>query len=188
MFLHQIAITSETGVGSSALLTALQKRNRHHEYRWESGGEIFRRMGRERGMEVGQFAAHCRAHPKEGNDKKLDAIIIEMAKVDWLVCESRLAHIDMPEAFKILLVCDIELRIDRRHRDQPHLTRAQVARGIYDRDHDDRIRYEALYPGCMWEPCKFDLVLDTGKDGGPDELADKVVLAHYHWAESFRVA
>lgn len=183
MFKHQISITSHSGVGSSSLLKALKIKLADTHYRWSSGGELFRKRGYELGMTVEEFAEYNRLHPEEGHDKWIDDTTIKMAEEDWLVYESRLSHFFMPYAFKVLLECSIDTRVGRRQKDFPHMTHAKVKKLIEERDKNDNVRYEKLYPGCIWKKDKYDLVLST-EIMSPQELADLLINEYKKWQEN----
>lgn len=176
-FLHQIAITSETGVGSSSLLKALQKMLEDQPYRWVSGGSLMRQKAAELDMSIERFAEYNRLHPEEGHDHWCDSTIQKMAEEDWLICESRLAHFFLPHALKVLLTCPLGVRAFRRARDL-HKPLHEVVRAIVDRDRNDRERYAVLYPGCLWKHSQFDLVLDTDLHGTPDQIAERLLRIH----------
>ena len=179
-FQNQISITSLTGTGSTSLFKVLQEKLKGEPYRWFSGGELFRARGAELGMSVGQFAAHCLEHPEEEHDRWVDETIQNHAQADWMICESRRAHFSMPHAFKVLLECHIVMRAMRRHRDQKHLSLLQVRREIEERDRNDIRRYASLYPGCLWESKRFDLIIDTA-EGEPPQLAEILLSQHERW-------
>lgn len=185
-FEHQISITSLTGAGSSSLLTALKSRLRGEPYRWFSGGQLFRELAAKCGMTVEQFTAYCRDHPEGDHDRKLDNQIRDHAKADYMVCEGRLPHFFMPYAYKVILICTLGTRAVRRHRDRPESTLRQVLEEIKLRDRNDRERYALIYPGCIWRPSQFDLIIssddvENGGCGTPNVLADLLVQSHENW-------
>jgi cytidylate kinase len=176
-FLHQISITSKTGVGSTTLFSELKKRFDAFPYRWVSGGSLMRARAAELGMNIGQFAAHNRVHPEEGHDRWCDDTIAHFAEHDWVICESRLSHVFMPGAFKVLLVCDPEIRAERQRAISRSKSLKQIREEIENRDRDDDARYVELYPDCLWGQEDFDLVMNTGVLSLAREM--EALLNHY---------
>ncbi len=180
MFKYQISITSQTGVGKSSLFKVLKNKLVDSRYRWVSAGGLFRGKASELGMTVEQFAEYNRLHPEKGYDKWVDDTITKMAESDWMICESRLSHFFMPRAFKVLLKCDINTRAERRQKDFPDKSLEEICQAIEERDKNDNARYEKLYPGCLWEGEKFDLVLNT-EVMSPEVLASQLVSEYELW-------
>lgn len=179
-FEHQISITSQTGVGSSSLLKVLREKLGNQPYRFVSGGSLMRERAKSLGMTIDEFALYNREHPEEGHDLWCDQMIAHMAESDWMICESRLSHHFMPGAFKVLLECSIGIRARRRHADQPDRAFQEVLSEMKERDKNDNLRYELLYPGCIWSPKKFDLRLNT-EGTLPSKLADYLLEEHEKW-------
>ncbi len=176
-FPHQISITSKTGAGGTTLLNGLKAHYEKYPYRWVSGGSIMRAFGETRGMQIEEFTTYLRQNPDEGVDIKLDAMTAHFAEQDWVGCESRLSHVFMPGALKVLLVCPLPARAIRCHGRHPNLTVDEVRDKISQRDEDDEVRYSRLYPGCLWPESDFDLVIDTG--GEPVEETLRRVIERY---------
>jgi cytidylate kinase len=179
-FAHQISITSKTAAGKTSLVRELRKLLPGDSYRWVSGGSIMRERAAQFGMSIEEFAAHNRLHPEEGHDKWLDGHIATLAEEDGMVCDGRLVHFFMPGAFKVWIECDLATRAGRRHKDESHKEYWRVEREIEKRDQDDEERYTKLYPGCIWQPQQFDLVLDS-RSCFPDMLARRLVREHADW-------
>ena len=176
-FQHQLSITGATGVGTTSLVKALKKRlPGPYPYRWISAGQFMRERADQLGMTIDQLAKHNRDHPEEGHDRWCDNRVAAFAQTDWLVCESRLSHFFLPKAFKVLLLCSLDLRAQRRQRDFPHRSLDDVREEIRVRDDNDNARYVQIYgEDCLWGREKFDLVLHTSSyttDWLADELLD----------------
>lgn len=187
MFEHQISITSQTGVGSTSLFKALKVKLEGQPYLWVSGGSLMRERAEQCGFgkDINAFTRHVLEHPEEGHDEWLDRRIAELAQNDWMICESRLSHFFMPEAFKVLLECDSTIRAERRQKDESDKTVEQVLRGIEERDENDKARYTTLYPGCIWEKDQYDLVLST-ELLFPQEVAELLLREHARWVKRFQ--
>ena len=173
-----ITITSATGVGSSSTLKALQARL-GMPWRFVSGGALMRTFAKQRGMTIDEFAAHNRAHPEEGWDRKLDDMLAGFGRQNFTVIESRLAHSFVPHRVHLLLSCDPAIRTHRRMRDTGEDFETTLAR-ILRRDDDDDGRYAKLYPGCLWPVADFDVVLDTAKYA-VDDVCLQICEAHSTW-------
>ena len=164
-------------------MNAMKELLQDQPYRWISAGVLMRQRGVELGMpNINVFAEYNRLHPEEGHDRWCDDAIARLAQEDWMICESRLSHYFMPGAFKVLLFCDVETRAARRQGDLPGQTLGSVLREIRERDNNDDKRYAKLYPGCLWEPGKFDAVYNTESLSSQD-IARNLIFAHAHWSE-----
>jgi cytidylate kinase len=181
-FSRQISITSLTAAGKTTLVRELRKLLGEEPYRWISAGGLMRERAEAHGMTMEEFARHMKLHPEEGHDQWLDGRIAELAGEDGMVSDGRLVHYFMPGAFKVWVECGFETRATRRHRQNPDKPFWQVVREVGDRDHDDEERYRKLYPGCIWKPQQFDLVLDS-EHAAPHLLAARLVREHGRWLE-----
>ncbi len=162
-FRHQASITSLSGCGSSALLTALKREFEKAPYRFPSGGDIMRAVAAKRGVPIEILAEQNREHPEWGIDNEMDQMLNIFATQDFVICEGRLPHILMPGAFKVLLVCPRE-ECARRIAIRDGISEEESMRRVTKRDlKDDSPRYKRLYGDkCLWEDCVgFDLVIDT---------------------------
>lgn len=184
-----ITITSETGVGSTALFTELKEKF-HEDPRKQfvSAGEIFRRFGKEKGIEdVNVFSKYVTDHPEEKYDERLDAEMLFRGKRNHTFLEGRVVHL-IPGAFRVLLTCSVWVRAERRHKEYPDLTIQEVAELIMARDRTNKERYDRLYPGWEWEESDYDLVVPT--DAGhslPGEVR-LIYNAHEEWLTKMTLA
>lgn len=181
-FSGQIAITAKTGDGSSTLIENLKGLMRDMPYRWVSGGALMRAQAAgHNNMAIEGWAAHCRKHPEEGHDRRLDQMIRILAEHNWVICEGRLPQVFMPRAFKVRYWCAHNERIHRRvKQNEGRLSYAKVEADIVDRDNNDDVRYEILYPGCLWPNSDYDLFVDNTKIT-PKEAAERIVNEHRKW-------
>lgn len=188
---HVITITSQTAVGSSTTLKQLQQK-RPMTWRYLSGGDIMRAFAEQKRMTIEDFAAHNRAHPEEGWDKKCDDTIREFGRQNYTIIEGRLPHAFVPHAFHVELWCDLEVRASRRWEDlkkkppegiPPSFDR--VCALIRQRDEDDRRRYDELYPGWAWQLHDYDLRLNTGILS-PEEVCREIMQGHESWRDWYK--
>jgi len=132
-------------------------------------------------MPIEDFAAHCRNHPEEEHDSRLDRTIGLLAEHNWMICEGRLPHVFMTGAFKVRLKCDLRDRVTRRFKqNEGKLTYTAVETAIVERDKNDDARYETLYPGCLWPDSHYDCVINNAQLT-PEEAANAVVERHKAW-------
>ena len=181
-FKHQIAITGKTGVGSSTTLKNLKATMGTSRWRFVSGGDIMREFAKRLDMTIEEFARMNREHPDRGYDRQCDQMLGDIGRKDNVIVEGRLPHIWVLTAFKVCLVCPIDVRTTRRLKDFPDRSRDEVADLITKRDADDDARYELLYPGCLWPGSDFDLVIDTS-EMIPELVTEKILTTHARWVE-----
>lgn len=180
-----ITITSETGVGSSSTIQSIKKEledRKETVIRYVSGGGIMRAFARSKGMTIEQFAEHNLLYPEEGWDKKCDEAIAAYGRQNHTVIEGRLPHVFAPHGFHVLLECDAHIRAQRRHGhpDYAAMTLQDVEHIILKRDADDRDRYDELYPGSLWLPGHYDLMLSTSIYQSVN-IAKLILEGHAHW-------
>jgi len=181
-FSNSITITGKTGVGTTTAMSELQKILGITPYRWVSGGGIMRGFARNMGMTIEEFTDYCSTHTKEGYDRKCDRQIERFGRQDYCIVEARLGHVFVPSAFHVLLKCNTLIRAERRKTEFLGKSVLQVVDIISKRDEYDDLRYQTLYPGCLWPESDFDLVIDT--ELIPANLVDSVILgAHSEWVQ-----
>jgi cytidylate kinase len=177
---HSITITSETGVGASTTIKALQQRLGPNLWRFVSAGAIMRGFAADLGLTIEEFAEYNRENPTDRYDEDCDAAMAAYAKQNHTMLEGRLPHVFAPHSYRVLLVCPLPVRADRRHADEPAASLTQVMERIRKRDEDDHARYQKLYPGYFWPHQDFDLVLDTSVLT-PAEVADEILSGNRKW-------
>ncbi len=192
VFSNQISITSESGVGGSTLYNNLKVALADLPYRFVSGGSNMRSIGDGLGMKIEQFAAYNREHPEKGYDMQCDHMFLAFGLHNFVVAEGRMAHAFMPGAFHVRLVCDPEVRAQRRWADQAKQkdkekkkkSKATILGEILQRDEDDNIRYRELYPGCLWLPRDYDLNIDTDVVD-KEEMPAYLLREHKEWLNAY---
>jgi CMP/dCMP kinase len=144
------------------------------------GGEVFRAMAAERGMNLAAFGAYAAEHPEI--DVELDTRLAARARKGDVVIESRLggwiAHHDGLASVKTWIDCDPRVRAGRvAEREGISLTRALDENAA--RQAVERARYLAVYGIDLEDLSIYDLVLDSG-ELSPDEVAGRIVAAVQH--------
>ena len=178
---NSITITSASAVGSSTTIKHL-KVELPPFYRFVSGGGIMRQFARDNKMEIEEFRAHLLKSGDQSYDRRVDEMQEQFGLQNFTVTESRLAHYFMPFAYHVLLTCPLDVRAERRAKEEGHLVK-MVSDEIAQRDHDDEKCYRLLYgDDCLWSSDKFDLVIDTHTNTPPSVVAN-ILEGHAVWRE-----
>lgn len=141
------------------------------------GGEVFRALAAEAGMDLAAFGEHARGNPDI--DRELDRRLLERARAGQVVVESRLAgwHATRAglDALRVWIDCDADLRaarVARREGSTPEQARADNdARAALERE-----RYLDAYDIDLDDRGIYDLQLDSGCLG-PEDVARRIVSA-----------
>ena len=180
VFSHQITITSMAGVGGTTLYNRLN-RTLGDKFEFATAGGIFRKRGKDLGFQdIESFVIHNNAHPEEGHDEWCDDQQRKLGKRNRVVIEGRLSHIFLPHAFRVLLVCPLHVRAQRRHEDTKGSTFEGELIKMLKRDVRDSERYDTLYPGWFWQHKDFDLVVNTAFNSDR-ETEKRVLEGHEKW-------
>lgn len=140
-------------------------------------GQLFRSEAVRRGMSLAEFNALAQDDPTV--DRTLDDQQLELLRKGGVILEGRLsgwlAHHHGVPAFKVWIVCDETVRIDRLvQRDGADAgTQAEL---MADRVRRERDRYARYYGADLTDTSIYDLVLDS-TDSRPEELRDQVLQA-----------
>jgi cytidylate kinase len=181
VFSHQISITADSGVGSTTTAKCLHKLLGISPWRWVNAGAIMRIFAQEKNISIEEFTEYNGSHPEEKYDERCDDMIRQFGEHDYVIFEGRLVHHFAPQAFHVRLVCDPQVRAERRAKDMIEYTVSQIYEKIVSRDLLNEKRYTQVYgPHVLWDDTQFDLVLDTGVYS-PDEIALKIVEGHKEW-------
>lgn len=176
-FHNAVSITSESGVGSTTTMKGLMEKKNGFT-RSVSGGGLMRLRAKSCGLTIEELAA-AGATGDYSHDKWLDTQLAQFGVQNNTVMESRLAHLWMPMAFKVKLVCPLDVRAERRASQLSKPVHV-VKREIEERDDNDNTRYGSLYPGCLWHYEVFDLVVSTAERTPPEAVGD-IIKAHQRW-------
>lgn|GEM_PF-2249444 len=183
---EQITITSLSAGGKTSCAEGLSKH--FPEYKMLSGGKIMRAKAEQLGMKIEAFAEYNRKHPELGYDKECDVEIYKAGLTHpQMIVEARLAHCFVPTAFHVYLHCPLSVRAYRRYlqlrKKDPDVKLGAVMRDLKRRDENDRIRYETLYPGCMWEEGDYDLSIST-YENSPEKVVELIIAGYTAWLKS----
>jgi CMP/dCMP kinase len=180
-------ITIAGGPGSGKSTTA-KEAARRLGYEHFSSGDLFRRLGEERGVNVRQ--ANQTPGVTEELDRIVDAKLRELGvSGNQLVIDSRTAWHWIPDSFKVFLDLDFSVAAQRildamteerlASEDIPR-DRHKYALELRQRQKTESRRYEAIYNIDPYNPANFDLVIDTTANG-VEKVADLVVEGFREW-------
>lgn len=141
------------------------------------GGQLFRTMAAESGMDLPAFGAYAAAHPEV--DVELDRRLVKRARQGGVVIESRLAGwISLNEgldALRVGLGCDDLVRAERvAAREGTTVDQALADNAAREKVEQDR--YLALYGIDVSDSTPYHLVLDTGVLDA-EQICDRIVAA-----------
>jgi len=164
---------SGTGKGTVAKMLA-----EHLGFEYQSAGNFFREIAKERGFEsllAMQQAIHHEDATDTSVDEAVDARTRQFGEThDRFVIEGRLCAHMIPQAFKVLLLCD----------DQKRFARIAAREGIAsDVAEQETLERETLYSNfykrfygidAYNDPKYYDAVIDTS-DILPDEIVAEII-------------
>jgi len=184
---HIITIAGRPGSGKSTASRELAS-----QLGWQhfSSGDLFRALGRERGMDVLQTNIHAEGG-KSDVDDLVDARLREMGETeDYLVIDSRTAWHWIPTAFKVYLDLDVHTaarRIIASMSDErlvaEHIPENadEYAAMLQSRLESENRRYENLYGISPLVLTNYDIVVDTAVNDA-EQTVNRIVEAYTTWA------
>lgn len=113
----KITIGGLSGTGTSSVGKALAK---HYNYEFVSGGNFARKLAMENGMTMEERDAYLLAHPEVNDAEKIDSMQKEYGQTkENFILESRLGWFNVPDAIKIKLYCEDDVRFQRTSKQDP---------------------------------------------------------------------
>ena len=183
--LRHIAISGDLGSGKSAVTAAVAKAL---GLKTVSTGALQRQIARELSMST--LEANLLAERDRAIDTRVDAMSRGVARgADApLVFDSRMAWYVVPLAFKVRLVVDPDVAVDRivgrGATDAESYVHREDAEGQVRRRVDSEVRrFVARYGVDVTDPRNFDLVIDTS-DIGVQTVSSIIVDAYRHGPRS----
>lgn len=139
------------------------------------GGQVFRAMAAERGLDVHAFGQLAEGH--DAIDRELDARLAARARAGDVVLESRLAgwiatHEGL-DALRVWIACDERVRAARVGDREAADAEAALAQNRA-REASEQARYRAYYGIDVFDLSIYELILDSATDG-PDRLCADIV-------------
>ncbi len=160
-------------------------------YKHFSSGDLFRAIGKERGINVldTNLAAEQEKDIDHMVDEKLRSIY---ESEDELVIDSRMAWHWMPNSFKVYLDLDLEVAATRIIGDIDEARRSvedipekpsEYAKRLQDRLDSETRRYSNLYNANPYDISNYDLVVDT-ETHNKEQAVDKVFSEYKKWLDN----
>jgi len=184
---HIITIAGRPGSGKSTTAKAVAEQLGFQHF---SSGDLFRAIGRERGIDVLQ--TNLSAEENAEVDHIVDGRLREIGKSeDQLVVDSRLAWHWMPFSFKVFLNLDLleaAQRIlasgdsRRLENEKVHMDPEEYAKILQRRLDSESRRYKKLYDVDPYDTAHYDLVIDTAKHN-IEQTIQQVIDAYTEWRE-----
>jgi CMP/dCMP kinase len=184
---HIITIAGRPGSGKSTTSKGVAARLGYQHF---SSGDLFRAIGKERGIDVTQ--TNLVAEQEAEIDHLVDQRLRDIgANEDERVIDSRLAWHWMPNSFKVYLDLDLEVAAGRilknmdpeRLKSEPQATDVtSYAADVQKRLNSEMRRYKALYGADPSDLKNYDLVIDTAVNNS-EQVIQKVIDAFHAWLQ-----
>lgn len=169
----RITISGPPGSGKTTVAKVLANRL---DYELISGGEIFREMAREMGMDLVEFSRYAEKNWEV--DRRLDSRLVELAKnKENVVIDSRLSgwlmHLNRIPAYKVFVDASLDVRVSRiRNREGGDEER--VKRATLIRENSEKRRYREIYGIDFDDLSIYDLVVNSDSLT-PEEIVDMIL-------------
>lgn len=157
-----IILTGPMGSGKTLLMELLAKKLR---YKSMDGGQMRRKMAKEKGMTIEEFAKYAEKHPEL--EHQTDDRLTKLAMQGKIVIQSRvLPHFKeiqrLPSVYLLYLTASKKVRAERIAK-REGLSKAQVMRNIALRDGSDVIRFKNAYGIDILKTKVYDLVVNNSQ-------------------------
>lgn len=182
---HIITIAGKPGSGKSTSSKGIAAELGFQHF---SSGDLFRAIGRERGIDVTQ--TNLAAEKEKEIDYLVDERLRDIGKLeDQVVIDSRLAWHWIPDSFKVYLDLDLEVAAERilAHMDPTRLEIEEVhddpkeyAAALQNRLDLEIRRYKALYDVNPYDVSNYDLVVDTAVNS-PEQTKALIIEKYNEW-------
>lgn len=167
---HIITIAGRPGSGKSSTSRLVAKELGYEHF---SSGDLFRAIGRERGIDVHQ--TNLAAEQEKAIDELVDQRLREIGETqEEVVIDSRLAWHWIPASFKVYLDLDLAIaaerilaNIDPKRAADEHIPEdpKAYAQALQHRLESETRRYKSWYDANPYDLNNYDLVIDTAKYG-----------------------
>lgn len=183
-----ITIAGRPGSGKSTASKLIAEKLGYEHF---SSGDLFRAIGRERGIDVTQTN---RAARHDGDiDRLVDERLVEIGKTqEFVAIDSRLAWHWIPQSFKVFLSLDLEVaarritaNIDPERMKHEHIPEdpKEYAAALQDRLDLESERYQDKYGINPYDLDNYDLVVDT-EANSPEQTAELIMNAYEEWKKA----
>ncbi|HEX3568187.1 MAG TPA: cytidylate kinase family protein [Candidatus Saccharimonadales bacterium] len=184
---HIITLAGRPGSGKSSTAKTVAAQLGYHHF---SSGDLFRALGKERGIDVLQ--ANLSAEQNAEIDHLIDARLQKIGETqDNQVIDSRTAWHWIPNSFKVFLDLDLQVAAARilDGMDDARLASEHVHRdpveyaGLLQKRLDSETRrYKALYDIDPYDTSNYDLVIDTATYS-LGQVAQLVLEKYHAWLQ-----
>lgn len=182
-----ITIAGKPGSGKSTTSKGLATELGYQHF---SSGDLFRAIGRERGIDVTQ--TNLAAEKEVEIDYLVDQRLRDIGESEKdVVIDSRLAWHWMPDSFRVYLNLDLQVAATRilANMDQTRLESEKVhndpkkyAAALQERLDIETRRYKALYGVNPYDESNYDLVVDTAVNS-PDQVRALILDQYEKWQQ-----
>lgn len=182
---HIITIAGRPGSGKSTASKGIAKELGYEHF---SSGDLFRSIGKERGMEL--FEANVSAYEQKDIDQIVDTRLQEIGKSqEFVVIDSRMAWHWIPNSFKVYLNLDIQTaairilaKLDPKRIESEHIPDdpEKLAKVLQDRLAHEENRYKGLYGVTPFDESNYTLVVDTKKHNH-EEVRNIIIKEYKAW-------
>lgn len=167
-----LTISGDIGSGKSTVAQLLASRLK---YSYISGGDIFRKQAKSRGMSVNEFGALAEAD--ENIDGELDKVLLQtLKKANDMIVDSRLSgwlcFMNGIDALKVFVTAPFEVRT-KRVMYRENQTETKIREDIKIREESERKRYMSYYNIDYARMDIYDLVIDSEVKSA-QEIADEI--------------
>lgn len=184
---HIITIAGRPGSGKSTASKAIAEQLGYEHF---SSGDLFRAIGRERGIDVTQ--TNRAAEDDQQIDRLVDERLAEIGNTqNDVAIDSRLAWHWIPQSFKVYLDLDLEVAarrilanidpVRKEHEhipDDPH----EYAEALQHRLELEAARYRQKYDVDPYDTANYDFVVDT-EANDPAQVVDLILAAYHEWLD-----
>jgi CMP/dCMP kinase len=158
----RITVSGLPGSGTTTLSKLLSE---YYELELVSSGEIFRKMAKERGMNLAEFGALAERDPSIDLDidKNQKSIIHTQ---DNILLESRLAgHMaqGVPNVLKVWIKAPLLTRVKRIQRREKSISFDEELEKTVEREKSEALRYKNYYGIDITDLSIYDIVIDSEK-------------------------
>ena len=180
-----ITIAGRPGSGKSTTAKTVAAKLGYEHF---SSGDLFRAIGRERGLDVLQ--TNLTSEQNTEIDYLVDQRLRDIGKTEDLkVIDSRTAWHWIPNSFKVFLDLDLKSaakrildNTDKQRLSSENMTKdpAEYAKALQARLDSEAKRYKALYDIDPYDMDNYDLVIDTAQNN-IEQVVELVLSGYEDW-------
>lgn len=185
---HIITIAGRPASGKSTAARAVAEMLGYQHF---SSGDLFRALGRERGMDVLQ--TNLTAEQNTEVDHLVDERLRQIGQTeDQVIIDSRTAWHWIPDSYKVFLDLDLKIGAERilasmseERMENEHIPHdpEEYALTLRERLASETRRYRALYDIDPYQMDNYDLVINTA-DCSKEETLQRIMNGFNEWIEA----